>query len=941
MDSHSLPLSSPAIPGSHPISRIAKQRCENEDLIPSLFQLGRACNAEATSLCRSGIESASPTILNCKSSTILNCKSSLDKSFTQSRQSTETEEHGVGLLVAAFEQEGRSQGKDNRVSVAKPIERNVGLYVRAFALAVVFGGMAVLLRGLLAALPPDFLDRWSRFVTEQAGKELKDQPRKQSDTVLYDRHGIVIATIVPGGYSGKKHSLKPSKSAPLRRDDIPSALWQAVVASEDRRFFDHQGIDARGIFRAILSLASSGGGSTITQQLVKNLFLTNERKWSRKFVEIILALVLEKRFSKWDIIYTYLEKIYWGHGVFGIEAASAFYFGKHPSLLTVGECAMLAGIIPAPELLSPFRDPSRGKKPQARSLRRMVEAGFLDAETAAAVVNEPLFLAVDSQQGETGPWKAPYFVSEVLYELTQKYGREKVLQGGWQVHTTLDLAMQEVAEKVVQDGGVEYDQERGVLAEKGVQRTLEKLEKLRLLREEQTAEAIETALVRIQKESSKAKPCNFENKDSRELVSEDTRESLAASKAAESVAKRFSSWEKALQVSLLNYQDECKKATEARMETAVAALDPMNGAVRILIGGRDYYESSFNRCTQAYRPPGSTFKPVVYLTAIAEGLDRHHVLVDEPYTIGEFSPENYDRKFRGKVTLEESLLKSLNVPTVKLCAEIGVDKVCRMGRALGIETPLPYELPLSLGGCEVTPLQLATVYSTIAAGGFYHKPHLITRVVASDGQILEEAQLTSGPQVAVVDELAVSELRKLLQAVVERGTGRAAKLKRPCAGKTGTSDGHRDAWFAGFTPELVCVVWLGYDDNFTLGGLHPATGASHAAPLWKKLMDTIHEGMPIRKFHDIGRDKYGGRGPRLFERRSHRARKLGLKIVRKHKHEGILAWKDVWDWEQSSVAWEERERMAEWTKHHSERTENLKVIQTFWRQILSKAGVAL
>lgn len=850
-------------------------------------------------------------------------------------------------ITGAAGGEDEPSSKENRGFTVKLLS------VRTLAVALFFGGLAGFSRALLSCLPPDFFDRWNKLIHDhplQEPKPVEQEP--QPGTVIYDCHGVLLAKIVRGGYSSGRKTDNMGKSkgigdgAPLHPGDIPSMLWQAVVASEDRRFFEHQGIDPRGLTRAILSLASSGGGSTITQQLVKNVFLTNDRKWSRKFMEMILAILLERQMSKWDILHHYLNKIYWGHGVYGIEGAAALYFGKHPSVLTLGECAMLAGIIPAPEYLSPYRDPSRGKKPQARTLRRMVEAGFLDAATAAAAVNEPLRLGLEGDDGSSGPWRAPYFVSEVLYELYQKYGRDEVLQGGFQVHTTVDLAMQEVAEKAVNDAGIEYDDERIVLAQKAVERCVEALGILGQAREQKMEQAALVAATKAREqfqklskiESSKGKETSEEERSKAEELAV----SEAANKASEAVKRRFDLTEEALSASLAEHQEEVKKASKARVEGAVVAIDPVRGAVRVLVGGRDYYESNFNRATQAYRPPGSTFKPIVYLAALAEGIERNHVIVDEPYSVGDFSPENYDKKFRGQVTLEESLLRSLNVPTVKLCAAIGVDKVCRMGKALGIDSYLPHELSLSLGGCEMTPLQLATAYSTIASGGVLHKPYLISRVENYQGRVIEEVKpISTEHRETVVDEYAVSELRSLLQAVVDRGTGRAARIGRPCAGKTGTSDGHRDAWFAGFTPMLSCVVWLGYDDNTPLGGIWPATGSSRAAPLWRDFMKRVHEGVPFEKFHDVGRDEFGGRAPRRIRKKSRRPRIVGLPEIRKHyrRHDKKVLWRDVWDWEKASSAWEERERMQEWTADRAKRAEEIKTMKEQLQKALAKTGI--
>lgn len=814
--------------------------------------------------------------------------------------------------------------------------------VRTLALAFCFGGFAGFMRLLLSVLPPDFLDRWHKLVHEKEHKNEDGVIRNDSNagTIIYDRYGIVIATIVPptshmsGGKDGRTRR-------PLRATDIPCYMWQAVVASEDRRFFEHPGIDPKGVARAALSMTAGGGGSTITQQLVKNVFLTNERKWARKIAEVFLALLVERQMSKWEILHSYLNKIYWGHGMYGIETASAFYFGKHPSLLTLGECAMLAGIIPAPELLSPFRDPSRGKKPQARALRRMVEAGFLDAETAAFTVNEPLVLGSDGQEAASGPWRAPYFVSEVLYELTQKYGRDAIFRDGLQVYTTLDLERQEIAEKIIREAAAEYDQERLTLAERGLLKAREKVEDLYKVRREEINKGVARAVARVQAEWKRSNK-NLAIMSGNSKISSEAMLAQAVAAASEkvhlNVMKKYSAAEKYLQGFVSSFEVELKEGAQSRLEGSVVSIEPLNGAVRILVGGRDYYESSFNRATLAFRPPASTFKPIVYLAALAEGMTRGHILVDERYTLGGFTPENYDRKFRGRVTLEEALVKSLNVPTVKLCAEIGVDKVCDMARALGIKTPLPYELSLSLGGCEVTPLQLATIYSTIAAGGHYHKPYIISRVETGDGHVLEDVESNDGNENTVVDEHAVSEIRQLLQAVVERGTGRAARLGRPCAGKTGTSDDYRDVWFAGFTPEFSCVVWFGYDNNSTVGGLHPATGASHAAPVWRRLMKIIHKGLPINKFHDIGSDKYGTRSPR-FKRKSRRTFRIGLQEVRKalNPNDDKVVLREIWDWENASSIWEEKEKMKEWTENQLKKVFRIRNDRAPWRSVLQKS----
>ena len=367
-----------------------------------------------------------------------------------------------------------------------------------------------------------------------------------------------------------------------------------------------------------------------------------------------------------------------------------------------------------------------------------------------------------------------------MAQLSERYGMEELVRGGLQVRSTLDLGMQEAAERLLLDRVEEFDRER------------------------------------------------------------------AASSGCE-----WRPWRDGAGVA---------SAAQPQMEGAVVTIDPPTGEVRVLVGGRDYYESPFNRAVQARRPPGSTFKPLVYLAALADGWLTDDTLRDEALTkteAGGFQPANYDREFGGDVTLEDSLVNSLNVPTVRLCMAIGVDRVIDMARVLGVKTELPRNLGLSLGACELTPLEVAAAYANIAAGGVRSRPLLILRVESHDGRVIEQAPLR---RTRVVPEEAVGLLTKLLRAVIERGTGKAAAIGRPAAGKTGTSDGHRDAWFAGYTPDLASVVWLGYDDNSPVGGAFPGTGASHAAPLWRDFMKEVHANLPVRQFEGVIVGAGGGAG---------------------------------------------------------------------------------
>ena len=710
-------------------------------------------------------------------------------------------------------------------------------------------------------------------------------------TVVYDVQGRVIATLM----------LSPSGSQTLVREEgggsrllprgcvfgVPlsetsDSVWQAIVASEDKRFFDHNGIDFFGIARAVLSLGGRGGGSTITQQLAKNVALNPSRTVTRKVVELFLALGIERKMRKRSILEAYLNTVYWGHGVWGVAGASAVYFRKKPRDLNLEEASLLAGILPAPEHLSPYRNPKGCLRARASVLRRMLACGYItDGEFDQVASKKQLPRSMLTQggglldggretQGGGGPaaigvpFRAPYFVAEVLYQLRGLFTDGEVLhRGGLQVHTTVDLALQEHAERILQEDGA----------------------RMRL--------------------------------------------------------------------------------GEDKGEAALVAMDPHSGAVRVLVGGRSYAKSPYNRAMLALRQPGSAFKPIVYLAALATGLvtprtevedeeivfrregdqeggwtaiskkDRalrvlerreerekereeagrraQRLRMDHERTLrshreaaercrrrlqatqrriaeyeggkivrkqsyfdslleesslleeellrleesvptpspeipqlerrsmvrtpapaeaqasrrsrilgrpaprphssssaeeeeedeevsdreGDYCPQNYSREYRGVVTLRQSLAGSLNVPTVKLANLIGVDAVIDMARKLGIRGKLPYELSLALGSCEVTPFEMAHAFNTIASGGVCSRPHLITKVRDSANRVVYRHKASKR---VVLGRNICADMHRMLCSAVTEGTGRAATKGWPAgaaAGKTGTSDDYRDAWFAG------------------------------------------------------------------------------------------------------------------------------------------------
>jgi 1A family penicillin-binding protein len=526
---------------------------------------------------------------------------------------------------------------------------------------------------------------------------------------------------------------------------IPLTLRQAVIAIEDERFYTHRGIDPRGIARALWRNLREGqvveGGSTITQQLARNLFLSQQRAISRKVAEMVLAVEIERRLTKDEILERYLNLVYFGQGAYGVEMAAQVYFGKSARDLTLAEAALLAGLIRAPSVYSPYRNLALARARQELVLQRMVQLGAITPAQAAAARAAPIRLAPASNAGLVGI-RAPYFVSFILTRLLETYGEDLVYKGGLQVYTTLDPRMQ-------------------ALAEQAVRRGLEAAARRRL------------------------------------------------------------------------------HATQA----ALVALDPRTGAIRAMIGGADFATSQFNRAWQARRQPGSAFKVFVYTTAIARGIPPTRVLEDAPVTYRipgapPWTPKNYDGKFSGPVTLRRALEQSINVPAARMIAELGPAAVVEVARKMGIESRLEPVLSLALGSADVTPLEMSAAFAALANGGLRVHPLAILKVTDARGKVLEEhrprRELALEPDVAYI-------MTDLLKGVIERGTGRAAAIGRPAAGKTGTTDDYRNAWFVGYTPYLVTAVWVGNDDNTPM---RRVVGGGLPAEIWAAFMKPATQAHP-------------------------------------------------------------------------------------------------
>ncbi len=540
-------------------------------------------------------------------------------------------------------------------------------------------------------------------------------------------------------------------------NDIPETFINAITATEDARFFEHKGIRLLSILRAMIVDIRSGrmaqGGSTITQQLAKQLFLTPEKSVIRKIKEALLAIQIEKQYTKNEILELYCNQIYLGSGAYGIQAASNIYFGKSASDLSLAESALLAGLPKAPNRYSPFKSVERARQRRATALARMVTEGHITDSQEATAKNEPITLAVDEKDKSL----ASHFVETVRIYLEKTYGSDRLYKEGLTVTTTLDMDMQAMAEKA---------------ALEGVKKVNTRIKRARL------------------------------------------------------------------------YTDD------ANVEVALVALRPDDGAILAMVGGSDFTRSQFNRAINAHRQPGSAFKPLIYLTALDTGFSPGDIIIDSPVSYknqagkGEWKPANFSHRFYGPVTLRRALESSINVTSVKLLNKIGIGPVIATARKAGIRSPLTAGLSLALGASEVTPLELTSAYTVFANKGLYAEPYYIISVKNSEGEILEEASpvVTDAvrPEVAYV-------LTNMLKGVIQNGTGRSVRsLNRPSAGKTGTTNDYRDAWFVGYTPDLATGVWVGFDDNRSMG--RGETGGRAAAPIWLKFMEQALKNKPSLDF---------------------------------------------------------------------------------------------
>ncbi len=540
--------------------------------------------------------------------------------------------------------------------------------------------------------------------------------------------------IVTQVYSSDNHLLKTFQTFHYQEasiDEIPKYLKDAVISTEDKNFYNHDGYDIWGIARStfvnLTNKKTTQGASTITQQLARILFLSNEKTFTRKIKEIQVAARIEKTISKDKILEMYLNNVYLGSGAYGVAAAASTYFDKNLSELTLAECALIAGLPQAPSVYSPFKNIKLAEKRRNKVLKRMYIMKTIDKDQYQEAVNSKIVLRKSKGISKTNA--APYFIDYVLKELEELgFNETEILQGGYKIITTLD-----------------YD---------------------------------------------------------------------AQIAANEAIDKTMKAW----------------KMTKPKQQAALFSFSPKNGAIIAYCGGKDYNESQYDRVTQAIRPPGSSFKPIVYAAAIHKGYLPNDIVEDSPVTIGDWSPHNYGNKYKGKIPLYKALAVSSNVIAVKLIKEIGIDAVIDMARALGITTPLTKDYTISLGSNGVKLYDMAVAYGNFANGGYRVKPYAIERIETTRGRVVYQAGRTK--IIKALDRDTAGIMTGMLKKVITSGTGRGADIGVPMGGKTGTTNENRDAWFIGYTPTVVTAVFIGNDDNTSTG----LTGGSAPARIWKEMM---------------------------------------------------------------------------------------------------------
>ncbi len=650
-------------------------------------------------------------------------------------------------------------------------------------------------------------------------------------------------------------------------DEMPENLKNAFVAAEDSRFKDHPGIDIISIFRASLKNFKAGtivqGGSTITQQVTKSFLLTPERTYKRKIKEAILAYRIEKKFTKDEILFLYLNQIYLGHGAYGVEAASENYFGKHAKDLNLAECSMLAGLPQAPSRYSPFRFPDRAKQRQVYVLNRMKEDGMITNLQATEAID----IKLDIKPRKN--WfieRVPYYTEHVRRYVEKKYGKDALNRQGLQIHTAVNIELQKIGREAVNKGLIELDRRTGyrgplknlpaVQVEEFTDRVSEKIGK-NLLEKGTIYEGV-VRTVNDDENTTLVRVGDFQGIIKLETMTWARKPDIDVA-YYEAKVKRPSQVFRpgdVIRVKLLNdpVEDDILEFSleqEPVAQSALLSIEAETGHVKAMIGGRGFRNSQFNRAYQSRRQPGSAFKPIIYAAALDKGYTAASMIIDSPVVYEDpdrdfvWKPQNNKEKFFGPTLFREAMVKSRNIVTIKILQDIGIDYVIDYSRRLGITSNISRDLSIALGSSGLSLLEIVNAYSVFSNLGYLIEPVFITKIYDRDGKLLENSKLI---RKKVIDMSTAYIMTNIMESVVKSGTGwRIRALKRPAAGKTGTTNNLFDAWYLGYTPRYTTGVWVGLDQEAPLG--KGEFGSRAASPIWLDYMQNALKGKPARTFN--------------------------------------------------------------------------------------------
>jgi penicillin-binding protein 1A len=662
--------------------------------------------------------------------------------------------------------------------------------------------------------------------------------RPNTTTDLYDAHGRIFG------------SFALERRVVVNYDDFSPVLRQAVIAIEDKNFESHWGVNLfRVIGAAYHDLTSNNraqGASTLTMQLARNLFLSSERRVGRKIQEVFLSIQIERSFTKQQIFTLYSNQIYLGHGMYGFEAASQFYFSKHAKDLTLPEAALLAGLPKGPVGYSPILNPDRAFRRRNAVLNAMLEDGVITAAQANAAKAAPLGLHVQSPPNSVAPW----FVEEVRRELEKKLGTDEVHEAGLRVYTTLDLDLQKTANRAVLDGVATYERRHGwnghLLNAIAGGISLDNFRHPDWVMPPESGGYVHALVTSVLPYQVTAKV------GARDAL-------LGPEDWAWTGEKTADTFLHPGDIVYLHLSDPLAPEGAFRgtleqdsgTEGSLFAMDNASGDVLAMVGGRDFNLSQFNRATQAQRQTGSSFKPYVYTAAVEEGAKPADSISDSPVSFGSYTPHNYDGKYLGSISLLHAFADSRNIPALRLAERVGIRRVIEVAHRFGISSNIPAFLPVALGSVEVTLAEQVAAYSSFPNDGIRLAPRLIRKVTNADGMTIMEDL----PQVSVATSSKTARtMMVFLQEVIHAGTGAAAgSLNHPFGGKTGTTNDFTDAWFLGFSPSITCGVWVGYDSRQSLG--EKETGAHAALPIWMQFMKVAIVGKDGETFAGDARPK--------------------------------------------------------------------------------------